>query len=93
MYVKQACVSFEEHMEFIYFIVINIPQYEAILGKNWLDRWNPAINWKENSLQWKMGKRTIEVAGVSNAHAEKNASSLFQSKVIIEEISIQRMMW
>ena len=34
MYVKQACISFEEHMEFIDFTVINIPQYEAILGKN-----------------------------------------------------------
>ena len=33
MYVKQACISFEEHMEFIDFTVINIPQYEAILGK------------------------------------------------------------
>ena len=38
-----------------------------------------------------MGKRTIKVAGVSDAHAEKNASSLFQSTVIIEEISVQRM--
>ena len=91
MYVKQACISFEEHMEFMDFTVINIPQYEAILGKSWLDRWNPAINWKENSLQWKMGKRTIKVAGVSDAHTEKNASSLFQNTVKIEEISVQRM--
>ena len=44
MYVKQACISLEEHMEFIDFTVINLPQYEAILGKSWLDRWNPAIN-------------------------------------------------
>ena len=72
-YVKQACISFEEHMEFIDFTVINIPQYEAILGKRWLDRWNPAINWKENSLQWKMGKRTIKVAGVSDAHCKKES--------------------
>ena len=50
MYVKQACVSFEEHMEFLDFIVINIPNYETILGKSWLDRWNPAINWKENNM-------------------------------------------
>ena len=78
-------------MEFIDFTVINIPQYEAILGKSWLDRWNPAINWKENNLQWKMGKRTIKAAGVSDAHAEKNASSLFKNTVKIEEISVQRM--
>ena len=44
MYVKQACISFEEHMEFMDFTVINILHYEAILGKSWLDRWNPAIN-------------------------------------------------
>ena len=51
LYIKQACVSFEEHMEFLDFTIINIPNYEAILGKSWLDRWNPAINWKENSMQ------------------------------------------
>ena len=50
LYIKQACVSFEEHMEFLDFTVINIPQYEAILGKIWLDRWNPVINWKGNSM-------------------------------------------
>ena len=38
-----------------------------------------------------MGKRTITVAGVSNAQAEKKASSLFQSIVKVEEISVQRM--
>ena len=26
-----------------------------------MDRWNPAINWKENSMPWKMGKRMIKV--------------------------------
>ena len=78
-------------MEFIDFTVINLPQYEAILGKGWLDRWNPAINWKDNNLQWKMGNRTITVAGVSDAHAERKASSLFQSTVMVEEISVQRM--
>ena len=39
----------------------------------------------------KMGKRIIKVAGVSDAHAEKNASSLFQNTVKIEEISVQKM--
>ena len=38
-----------------------------------------------------MGKRTITVIGVSDAHAEKKASSLFQSAVKVEEISVQRM--
>ena len=91
LYIKQACVSFEEHMEFLDFTVINIPQYEAILGKIWLDRWNPVINWKGNSMQWKMGKRMITVTGLSEAHAAMNASSIFESTMIVEEISAQRM--
>ena len=89
VYVKQACVSFEEHMEFLDFTVINIPNYEAILGKSWLDRWNPTINWKENSMQWKMGKRVIKVIGLSKAHTAMNASSLYDLKVIVESISAQ----
>ena len=91
LYVKQACVNFEEHMEFLDFTVINIPNYEAILGKSWLDRWNLAINWKENSMQWKMGKRVIKVTRLSKAHTAMNASSLFDLKVIVESISAQRM--
>ena len=90
-YVKQACVSFEEHMEFLDFTVINISNYEAILGKSWLDRWNPAINWIENSMQWKMGKRVIKVTGVSETHTAMNASSLFDLKMTVETISAQRM--
>ena len=38
-----------------------------------------------------MGKRTIKVAGVSDAHAKKSASSLFKNTMKIEEISVQRM--
>ena len=78
-------------MEFLDFTVINIPNYEAILGKSWLDRWNPAINWKENSMQWKMGKRIIKVTGLSEAHTAMNASSLFDLKMTVETISAQRM--
>ena len=49
MYVKQACISFEEHMEFIDFTVINLPQYEAILGK---------VGWTGGILQ-SIGKTII----------------------------------
>ena len=91
MYIKQACVEFEEHREFIDFTVINIPNYEAILGKSWLDRWNTAINWAENSMQWKVGKRSIKVTGLSKAQTAENASSLFDLQVTVESISAQRM--
>ena len=42
--VKQGCVMRGEHAEHLEFFVINLPTYDAILGKTWLDRWNPAIN-------------------------------------------------
>ena len=42
-------------------------------------------------MQWKMGKRRIIVTGLSEAHTATNASSIFESTVIVEEISAQRM--
>ena len=56
MYLKQACVSFKKHTEFIDFIVIKLPRYEAILGKTWLDKWNPVIDWKNNTMEWQIGR-------------------------------------
>ena len=58
-------MTFEEHAEFIDFSVIGLPKYEAILGKPWLHRWNPVIDWKRNSLAWKMGSRVITVLGTA----------------------------
>ena len=62
--VEQACVTFNEHAEFIDFSGIGLPKYEAILGKPWLNRWNPVIDWKRNSLAWKMKSRVIIVQGL-----------------------------
>ena len=62
--VQQGCVVMGEHAELLDFSVINLPQNDAILGKAWLDRWNPAIDWKNNTMQWKVGSRLISVTGV-----------------------------
>ena len=91
-YVKQACISFEEHMEFIDFTVINIPQYEAILGKSWLDRWNPAINWKEHSFAMeKWAREQLSGRSVQMPMQKRMLQVLFKNTVKIEEISVQRM--
>ena len=81
-------MSFEDHTKFLDFTVINIPHYDAILGKAWLDRWNLVINWQTNTMQWKMGKRIISVIGVSEPQTAESTSSLFQSNVTVEEISV-----
>ena len=41
---KEAQICFEEHAEFLDFHVMKLPKYDAILGKLWLDRWNPRID-------------------------------------------------
>ena len=89
--VEQACVTFNEHAEFIDFSVIGLPKYEAILGKPWLNRWNPEIDWKRNSLAWKMGSRIITVQGLKEPHSPGIVSSLFQRRETVELISAQRM--
>ena len=87
--VEQDFVEFEDHTEFLNFSVIPLPKYEAILGKPWLDRWNPIINWKRNSLVWKMGKRDIIVQGVQDPQGPEMISSLFQKNFAAEMISVQ----
>ena len=57
-----------EHAEYLVCSVIKLPTYDAILGKMWLDRWNPAINWKSNTMQWNMGTILISMAGVREPH-------------------------
>ena len=63
--VKQACVTFDDHAESIDFSVIGLPKYEAILGKPWLHQWNPVIDWKRNSLAWKMGEQGYYSTGTA----------------------------
>ena len=89
--VEQACVEFEDHTGFLNFSVIPLPKYEAILGKPWLDKWNPVINWKRNSLVRKMGKRYIIVQGVQDPQGPKMISSFYQKNSAMEMISAQRM--
>ena len=89
--VKQVCVTFGEHAEFLDLQFMKLPKYEVILGKPWLDRWNPQINWKENTMKWKVGSRVIEITGLQEAQPKKEISSLFHLGSYVEEISAQRM--
>ena len=84
-------MTFDEHAEFIDFFVIGLPKYEAILGKPWLHRWNPVIDWKRNSLTWKMGSRVITIQGLQEPHNPGIVSSLFQRREIVDLILAQRM--
>ena len=89
--VPQVCVSFGEHSEFLDLQVLKLPKYEVILGKFWLDRWNPQIDWKNNVMKWKLGSRVVEVSGIPTTSESEQISSLFNLGSYVEEISAQRM--
>ena len=89
--IRQVCVSFGEHTEFLDLQVMKLPKYEVILGKFWLDRCNPQINWKKNTMQWKLGSRVVEITGIQTTQENEQISSLFHLGSYVEEISAQRM--
>ena len=87
--VKQVCVNFGEHAEFLDFHVMRLPKYDAILGKSWLDKWNPEIDWRANIVKIKIGRRIVILNGVQENSSL--LSSVFKSGIEIQEISAQCM--
>jgi len=53
--------------------VIGLQRYDAILGKPWLFHANPNINWRNNTMTFKYGSKTIIVN--ANSHKTINNSS------------------
>ena len=71
-----------DHAEFLDFSVLKLPTYDAILGKAWLDRSNPVIDWKKHTMQWKVESRLILVTGEQNpAGSERLYQVIFRSSV------------
>src|SRR6184192_1781108 len=45
-----ACLRIQEHQEEIHPKVVPLPHHDLILGKPWLEKWNPPINWRTNQI-------------------------------------------
>ena len=88
--VQQRCVSRGKRAGFLDFSVLKLPKYDAILGKAWLDRWNPTIDWKKNTMQWKVGTRLVTVTGEQALPESEVAFSIFQSNCTVNQILVQR---
>ena len=54
---QNICVDLGEHVEYLDFFILDLPKYDVILGKSWLDRWNPLIDWKKNQVTLHVGKK------------------------------------
>ena len=88
---QDICVDLGDHVEYLDFFILDLPKYDVILGKSWLDRWNPIIDWKKNQVTLHVGKRTVLLKGESEQPPSAKLSSLFSSDFIVEQISAQRM--
>ena len=45
-----AYLHFENHEEHIDLRVVSLPHHDIILGKPWLEKWNPSINWQTHKI-------------------------------------------
>ena len=70
---------------------MKLPKYDGILGKSWLDRWNPEIDWGASTIKIKIGRRIVVLDGVEELGRKEELSSVFKSGIEIQEISAQSM--
>src|SRR5690349_23142364 len=47
-----AYLHFENHEEHIDLRVVSLPNHDIILGKPWLEKWNPSINWQTHQISF-----------------------------------------
>src|SRR3954471_21745542 len=45
-----AYLCFQDHEERINLRVVSLPKHDVILGKTWLEKWNPIINWRTHQI-------------------------------------------
>jgi hypothetical protein len=45
-----AYLRFQDHEERIDLRVVSLPHHDIILGKPWLEKWNPSINWQTHVI-------------------------------------------
>jgi hypothetical protein len=45
-----AYLCFQNHEEHIDLQVVSLPHHDIILGKPWLEKWNPSINWQTHEI-------------------------------------------
>ena len=58
--VLAACLRFENHEEKIDLRVVSLPHHDIILGKPWLEKWNPTINWRTHQISFPENIATIQ---------------------------------
>jgi Retroviral aspartyl protease len=60
-------LQIQDHEEVINLKVAPLPHHDIILGKPWLEKWNPDINWRTNEIQIRTDNQEIKIATVTDA--------------------------
>ena len=61
------------------------------MGNSWLDRWNPDIDRRGNTVTIKVGKLIVVLNGVQEKENKEKLSNVFRRETMIKEISPQSM--
>lgn len=54
-----------DHDERLDLKIAPLPNHDIILGKPWLEKWNPSINWRTNAITFSIGSRHITINAVT----------------------------
>ena len=56
----------QEHEEKIHLKVVPLPHHDIILGKPWLAKWNPLIDWRTNQIEIQEEKKKVVINHISS---------------------------
>ena len=63
-----AYLRFQDHEERIDLRVVSLPNHDVILGKPWLEQWNPSINWRTHEISFP--DKTIKAVLAKRLHPD-----------------------
>ena len=89
-------LTMNNYQERLQFLVVELADYEVILGKPWLSQHNPDIGWRRNTLRFKFHNRTVVLwdetypdCKLLTATAFARAASHPKSTVIVATMSME----
>ena len=82
-------------MELLQLRVATLPRHDVILGKPWLEYWNPIIDWRRNDilLQKDSGKEIRIVEGRKGTKERRSVDSISKESISYDFINDVVPVW
>ena len=68
--IVQIYLRLQDHVEMVKLRVAALPRHDIILGKPWLERWNPDIDWRRNEITMRKDGEEVLLASNRRRKAE-----------------------